>query len=82
MALEWLKTGQFRVLVTDLMIPNGCGAELVNWCLKQDVGMRLVLVSGDEVEAMKLLGPESVGKVTVLKKPFHMAELLRCVQVP
>ncbi len=82
MALEWLKTGKFNILVTDLMIPNGSGVELVNWCLQQDVGMRLVVVSGDDVEAAKLLGPEALEKVTVLRKPFHMAELMRCVRSP
>ncbi len=74
-ALRALERGQWDVLVTDLMMPNVNGWELVRW-LREHPEQRpssVIVVSASDREALRDLDPHIVN--AIFFKPFDVLQL-------
>jgi two-component system cell cycle sensor histidine kinase/response regulator CckA len=66
--------GEYRAVVTDLMMPKMDGNELLDALATQYPGLPVVVASGDSVAADALRGRRLPGR-TVLVKPYRLREL-------
>jgi two-component system cell cycle sensor histidine kinase/response regulator CckA len=68
----------FKILLTDLMLPDVDGASLAKGLLERWPGLKVILMSGyGEDEALR--HAEELGPITFLQKPFDLATLARAV---
>ena len=77
--LEMLKTGNFNLVTTDLMLPFVTGLEVLSYVKFALPNMPIIVLSGDSTEgtvseAIKL------GADDYLKKPFNPSELSQRVK--
>lgn len=72
-------SGNFRAVVTDLMMPRMSGAELLAKLEEQFPRLPVVVASGDSVAADRLRRTRAPGR-SVLVKPYRMKELGESLQ--
>jgi DNA-binding NtrC family response regulator len=68
-----LAKGGFALVISNVVLPDGDGAELVD--LAADLGIKTLLITGYEESVRQLEG----GPTPLLVKPFHNEELLDAV---
>ena len=76
-AAQLFKLGQprFALVVSDVVLPDGSGPQLIETLRKVSPGLRVVYMSGYGEEALGLAG----GDASFLRKPFAPADLRRAV---
>lgn len=81
-ALELQRRQPFRVLVTDIFMPDADGFETIDTFRKEFPDTKIVVISGDArvakrdyLEAAKLIGADAT-----LLKPFEPAALVRTLR--
>jgi two-component system response regulator AtoC len=73
-ALEQVARGSFDVLVTDLVMPELSGLDVLRRVKEQAPGLPVVLVTGQGTEE-NLARAKELGAAAVLEKPFSHAQL-------
>jgi CheY-like chemotaxis protein len=81
-AIEWLKTGHFDVVVTEVLLPDGDGLDIIKFSRKSGLPHRIIAMSGggsyltrlDCLKLAKLLGAHAVSL-----KPMTRQQLLSAV---
>lgn len=80
-ALEKLGTGSYDVVVTDVLLPDGDGIDILNHIYTRGLAPRVVCVTGGS----RYIGPAFFRRVaetlgaTVLQKPFGRREFVAAV---
>jgi DNA-binding NtrC family response regulator len=83
-ALLVLSAAAIDVLVTDVLLPDGDGIDLVNHMAGRHPRVRPIVVTGGG----RYVGPEYFRRIgealgaTVLKKPFDRAAFIAAVELP
>jgi signal transduction histidine kinase len=73
-ALRMLKTEDFDLLLSDIMMPNGInGIELAREARRLNKGIKVLLASGYAGEVLER--HKAVGEFPLIDKPFYMSEL-------
>lgn len=70
--------GTIHLLLTDLMMPRMCGAELVEHIMQQRPNIGIVCLSGYSEDVMP--HPRSAERLTIIEKPYTSEALLRTVR--
>ncbi|MDT8285703.1 MAG: response regulator [Elusimicrobiales bacterium] len=65
---------EFDLLITDLMLPDGLGTDLIKFFEKKRAGARSLLVTGSVLEAAPGILPE-----TYFEKPFDVNAFMAAV---
>jgi two-component system response regulator PilR (NtrC family) len=72
-ALEWLKTGRYDVVLTDISMPGMSGLELVALIRQQQPGMPVVIITG--IDYQEYAGDlMKLGAFDYVVKPFQLAD--------
>jgi signal transduction histidine kinase len=73
-ALRMLKTEEFDLLLSDIMMPNGInGIELAREARRLNKGIKVLLASGYAGEVLER--HKAAGEFPLIDKPFYMSEL-------
>jgi DNA-binding response OmpR family regulator len=72
-AAQALSTGAHRLVVADIRLPDGSGAELAGEAIRQ--GKKAILISGHPEDRPRL----STHGLLYLVKPFRIEDLLRAI---
>lgn len=73
-ALRMLKTEEFDLLLSDIMMPNGVnGIQLAREARRLNKGIKVLLASGYAGEVLER--HKAVGEFPLIDKPFYMSEL-------
>jgi CheY-like chemotaxis protein len=78
-ALEQLRTAEFDLLITDLVMPNMEGLELIQTIRKEQPQLKIIAMSGRFVGQF-LLTAELLGAQATLAKPIRSDVLLETVR--
>jgi two-component system cell cycle response regulator CpdR len=78
-AWERLKTSEFDLLLTDIVMPGMDGIELAKRAAEKDAAMKIMFITGFAAVA---LHPASNApkQAKVLSKPFHLREIVAEVE--
>jgi DNA-binding response OmpR family regulator len=76
-ALEILQNTDVDLVVTDLLMPNVSGMELIAWLKRERAHLPVVAVSAAETDLSEIA---PVVADAVLKKPFAINELLQFIR--
>ena len=82
-ALKTLEKGNIDVLLTDILMPEMDGIEVINACRKLEVPIKIIAMSGGrrKISAeFNLKSAEMLGAKAVLAKPFSKEQLLSTVE--
>ena len=71
-----IRSGDYDLLVTDLMFPDGLGTELIRLFESKRAGARSLLVTGSVSAGGSL---DEAGRAECIKKPFKVAEFMATV---
>ncbi len=75
LALEGYKTGEFDMMILDLMLPRLGGLEVVRTIRQNDVRFPVLMLTARSADEDRASGLEA-GADDYLTKPFHLPELL------
>ena len=79
-AREVLEKDDFDILITDLHMDNGGGQQLIDWCLENKSDMKLLAVSGEDLDvtisALDMVGDKGV---PTMEKPYEMKQLAEII---
>jgi DNA-binding response OmpR family regulator len=81
-ALAWLAQVKVDLLITDLVMPNMDGVELVQKVSARFKELPIIVVSGSGTAVTKRFGIESInisGATASISKPFKSTELVKLV---
>ena len=76
-ALRAYQNNDIDLVITDLVMPNMDGMQLIEQILAEDWGALIIAVSGGSPEQLKLA--ESLGANRTMQKPYGASELLEAV---
>ncbi len=76
-AMQKLSSGNYSVLVLDLMVPEANGFEIIEFIKREKLDVPVVVVSAVSQQALTSLDRDVV-KV-VIPKPFDVAELTKAI---
>jgi DNA-binding response OmpR family regulator len=79
-AMRILKESSFALLITDVVMPEMDGLELISELKKLDQPPEVIAISGAPGQWKVLNTAQTLGVVRVLTKPFTLAELLQAVR--
>lgn len=74
-AMPLIATGEFDLLLTDIVMPEIDGIELARRAATLAPGMRIMFITGFAAVALDKNGPAPHG-AKVLSKPFHLRDLV------
>ncbi|MGH1344841.1 MAG: ATP-binding protein [Nannocystales bacterium] len=77
-AADMVREGGFDVLVTDVLLPDGRGDELVSLATEAMPGLGIVYITGFAGEEFEMLERRNAGAV-FLQKPFHPNEVIDAI---
>lgn len=79
LAIDFLKSGDFRIVITDMRLPQMDGFEVAMAARKTSglVGVIMITAYGDDVSPSKL---NNAGIDCLVAKPFGLNELVELVQ--
>lgn len=80
--LAVLRRQRFDLVVTDLLMPNVDGIELIREIRKHDSALKILAMSGGDhtTHFLHLNAAQALGADAVLKKPFNEDELLATIR--
>jgi CheY-like chemotaxis protein len=78
-ALEWLKTKHYDLLLTDLMMEQGTGFEVLEWVRENMPGLPVVICSS-YAKAENLRTFLTTHFYRIVRKPVQMDDLVRQVR--
>ncbi len=81
-ALPLLKSEQVDLLLTDILMPEMDGIEVINHCRKHHAGIKIVAMSGGrrKISAeFNLKSARMLGASAILPKPFSQEQLMASV---
>lgn len=78
-AVPHIETGQFDLLLTDIVMPEMDGIALAQHCAKVAPHTQVMFITG--FAAVSLRAEESVPQAKLLSKPFHLKDLVREVDL-
>ncbi len=79
-AVEKLNNEKYRVLVTDMKMPNITGLELLIWAKTQHPHLRSLMMTAYPTEAFEHMALAG-GALNILRKPFNGEELIRQIRL-
>ena len=79
-ALEVIQQGTFDLLITDIVMPEKNGLELITELRKAGVDLPILAMSGAAESALYLRMARHLGAIGVLFKPFRTDELIASLQ--
>ena len=79
-ARDVLEKDDFDIMITDLHMDDGGGQQLIDWCLENKSDMKLLAVSGEDLDVM-ISALEIVGDkgVPTMEKPYEMEQLAEVI---
>jgi CheY-like chemotaxis protein len=79
-AMQMLERGQeFELLFSDVVMPNGMnGVELAREARRLSKDIKVLLTSGYAGNVLERYG--AVDEFPIIDKPFHLADLARCLR--
>jgi DNA-binding NtrC family response regulator len=81
-ALEWLKENPVDLVLTDILMPDGDGMEIILAVRKLHPAVKIIAMSGSRQHDMYLQAAGKLGAHAVLDKPFRgtqLREIMRLV---
>jgi len=80
--LEVLHRQRFDLVVTDLLMPNVDGIEIIREIRKHDASLKVLAISGGDhaTHFLHLNAAQALGADDVLKKPFDEESLLAAIR--
>ena len=80
-ALDQLKSGQFDLVITDILMPEVDGGEVINWLTRQGNRPKIIAMSGggSQSTADQALAEARDKADAVLLKPFARQDLMGLV---
>ena len=79
-ALECFRKVPTELVLTDILMPESDGLEVIAWIVEQHPTTRVIAMTGGRGENNFLRSAEIVGAHRILAKPFGPERLLRVVQ--
>jgi two-component system, chemotaxis family, chemotaxis protein CheY len=79
-ALICFRNGSFDLVITDLIMPNMDGFDLIRTLLQSHLGLRIIAISGVEERIDYLDMAMKLGAVAKHEKPMSSAELVGLVR--
>ena len=76
-ALATLKSGTFDLLITDIIMPNKEGLEIIREVKKKFPSVKIIAMSGGNISHLDCA--ELLGAVYTLSKPFSKDELIGAI---
>ena|ERR1700760_156802 len=76
-AIEKIRTGNYSVIVLDLMLPEANGYEIIEFIKRSGTGTPVAVVSAVSQQALTKLDPDVVK--LVISKPFDVHELSKSI---
>ncbi len=77
-ALPWLETGDFDLLLSDIVMPEMDGIELAQRCAEMSPQTKVMFITG--FAAVTLKASREAPQAKVLSKPFHLKDLVMEVE--
>lgn len=78
-AVPYIESGDFSLLLTDIVMPEMDGIELAQHCAKVAPHTQVMFITG--FAAVSLRAEESMPQAKLLSKPFHLKDLVREVDL-
>lgn len=81
-ALELQRRRPFRILITDIFMPEADGMETIDWLRKEFPDTKIVVISGDARVTKRdyLATAKLIGADATLLKPFEPEALIEAVR--
>lgn len=76
-ALEYVESGTFDLLLTDIVMPEMDGIELAQKAQKLDPAPKIMFITG--FAAVALQAADAMPEARLLSKPFHLKDLVNQV---
>ena len=79
-AKKMIDESEFDIVVTDLYMDDGGGQQLIEWCIDNHNGIKLLAVSGEELNVM-MSALDIVGDkgIPTLEKPYEIKQLAEVI---
>ena len=75
-AIELLKNNSFDLIITDLMMPEISGAELITWLLHNNISCPVILISAASTSEIAKISQDNTNVLRYLSKPVSLKELI------
>ena len=79
-ALDLLRRHPVQLLITDLVMPDGSGTELIANVQREFPELPVIAMSGNLGAERNLRRAENLGAIVTLQKPFDVGTLLAAVE--
>ena len=83
-AIDTIKAEKVDIVITDILMPDIDGAQLINQCRKQNIAVKIIAVSGGRRKISAQFNLKSAGLLgadQLLAKPFNQQQLVDKVKL-
>jgi DNA-binding response OmpR family regulator len=79
-AKNWISANQCDLLITDILMPDSDGLEVIRWCRTNQPSMKIIAISGTDPWGHSHLRVAGLlGASRLVQKPFDLASLANVV---